>query len=365
MPDMIKAAILRTTGAPMTIEPIMLDDPQPREVRIRTRAVGVCHSDLHFAAGMIPYALPTVLGHEAAGIVVAVGADVRTVKVGDHVVTSLSAFCGHCGHCVSGSLALCSTGETQRRAAARSRMTVGGEPLHQFVNLSAFAEEMLIHENACVAIRRDMPLDRAALLGCAVTTGVGAAIHTAAVRPGQTVAVIGCGGVGLMAINGALIAGAARIIAIDRVPGKLDLARRFGATDVVDATAGDIAQNVRDLTAGGVDHAIEAIGLKQTVEAAFEMLRPGGTATVTGMMPIGVKVEIEGFSLLGERRLQGSNMGSNKFPVDIPRFVDLYLQGRLNLDDLVARHIRLDQIEEAFADLHTGNAARSVIMFPQ
>ena len=314
----MKAAILRATGAPLSVEDVTLGDIGPREVRVANRAVGVCHSDLHFAQGHVPYPLPTILGHEAAGVVLAVGSEVRSVRPGDHVVGCLSAFCGHCGDCVGGRLALCGTGETRRRDDAPPRLTIGDETVHQFVNLSAFAQEMLVHENACVAISPDMPFDRAALLGCAVVTGAGAAINSAGIRPGQSVAVIGCGGVGLSAINGAAIAGAGRIIAIDRQPAKLDLARRFGATDVV-AADDDLVATIVEMTRGGVDHSIEAIGLKTTVESAFAMLRPGGIATVAGMMPPGVKVEIDGFALLGERRLQGSNMGSNHFPVDIPR----------------------------------------------
>ena len=358
----MKAAILRAAGAPLSVEEVTLGDIGPREVRIANRAVGVCHSDLHFAQGHVPYPLPTILGHEAAGVVLAVGSEVRSVRPGDHVVGCLSAFCGHCGDCVGGRLALCGTGETRRRDDAPPRLTIGDETVHQFVNLSAFAQEMLVHENACVAISPDMPFDRAALLGCAVVTGTGAAINSAGIRPGQSVAVIGCGGVGLSAINGAAIAGAGRIIAIDRQPAKLDLARRFGATDVV-AADDNLVAAILEMTRGGVDHAIEAIGLKTTVESAFAMLRPGGIATVAGMMPPGVKVEIDGFALLGERRLQGSNMGSNHFPVDIPRYVDFYLRGRLNLDDLVAAHIGLDAIDGAFDALREGAAARSVVMF--
>lgn len=355
--------MLRRVGNPLSIEEISIDAPGPREVRIRNRAVGICHSDLHFADGKVPFPLPTVLGHEAAGVVIAVGSEVRTVRRGDHVVTCLSAFCGHCVDCVSGHLTLCATGETTRAADDPPRLSIGGAPLSQFVNLSAFAEEMLVHEHACVAIRRDMPFDRAALLGCAVVTGIGAAIHSAGIRPGQLVAVIGCGGVGLSAINGAMIAGAGRIVAIDRIQAKLDLARRFGATDTLLATD-NLAEQVIEITAGGVDHAIEAVGRAETVQAAFAMLRRGGAATVAGMMPPGVKVAIEGFRLLEERRLQGSNMGSNRFPSDIPRYIELYMQGRLNLDDLVARHVTLDGINDAFAALRTGEAARSVIMFP-
>lgn len=358
----MKAAVLRAVGGRLSVEDVTLGDVGPREVRIANRAVGVCHSDLHFAEGHVPHPLPTILGHEAAGIVLAVGSEVRSVRPGDSVVSCLSAFCGHCADCTTGRLALCGTGETKRANDAPARLSIDGERVHQFLNLSAFAQEMLVHENACVAISRDMPFDRAALLGCAVVTGAGAAINSAGVRPGQTVAVIGCGGVGLSAINGAAIAGAARIIAIDRQPAKLGLARRFGATDCVEASD-DLVGDIIEMTQGGVDHAIEAIGLKSTVESAFAMLRPGGTATVAGMMPPGVKVEVDGFALLGERRLQGSNMGSNHFPVDIPRYADFYLRGRLNLDDLVARHITLDAIDDAFDALRDGATARSVVMF--
>ena len=358
----MKAAILRSAGSPLSIEDVTVADIGPREVRIANRAVGVCHSDLHFAEGHVPFPLPTILGHEAAGVVVATGSEVRSVKVGDHVVSCLSAYCGHCPSCVTGRLALCATGETQRTQGAPPRLSIAGEAVNQFLNLSAFAEEMLIHEHACVAIPREIPLDRAALLGCAVTTGAGAAIHSAGIRPGQTAVVIGCGGVGLSAINGARIAGAERIIAVDRQPAKLDLATRFGATETLLAEGDWIAAIVED-TRGGVDHAIEAIGLKSTVEAAFALLRPGGVATVAGMMPPGVKVEIDGFALLGERRLQGSNMGSNHFPVDIPLYARLYMQGRLNLDDLVARHISLPEIGLAFDALREGATARSVVTF--
>ncbi|WP_084581290.1 Zn-dependent alcohol dehydrogenase [Sphingomonas azotifigens] len=357
----MKAAVLREIGKPLSIEDVTLADVGPREVRIANRAVGVCHSDLHFAEGAVPYPLPAVLGHEAAGIVLAVGSEVRSVKPGDHVVTCLSAFCGHCPNCVTGRLVNCNTGETLRPPEAPPRLSQGGEVIHQFVNLSSFAEESLVHENACVAISRDMPFDRAAVLGCAVTTGAGAAINTAGIRPGQTVAVIGCGGVGLSAVNGAALAGAGRIIAIDRQPAKCELARRFGATDIVVASDNMVGE-VLEMTAGGVDHAIEAIGLPQTVAAAFYMLRAGGTATVCGMMPMGAKVEIDGLALLQERRLQGSNMGSNHFPVDIPRYVQFYLQGRLKLDELVSHHIRLDEIETAFDELRGGASARSVIL---
>ncbi|MFJ3259505.1 Zn-dependent alcohol dehydrogenase [Pseudomonas sp. NPDC086581] len=361
----MKAAVFHQVGAPLSIEEVGISKPGPREVLIRTHAVGVCHSDLHVIEGAFPYPGPMVLGHEAAGVVEQVGAEVRTVKPGDHVVTCLTVYCGHCPHCVTGHMALCVSPETRRGKGEEPRMTYAHKPMPQFVNLSGFAEQMLVHEHACVAIRRDMPLDRAALLGCAVTTGTGAVFNTAKVRPGETVAVLGCGGIGLAAINGAALAGAGRIIAVDMLDSKLELARQFGATDVVNASGGDAVKQVIELTRGGVDHSFECIGLKQTAEQAFAMLARGGSATVIGMIKPGLKIEVDPFQLLNERRLQGSLMGSNRFPVDLPRLVDFYLQGRLKLDEMISQRIRLEQINEAFDELRRGELARSVIVFDQ
>ncbi len=284
--ETMKAAVLHEINKPLEIEEVQHGDPGPREVLVRTVAAGVCHSDLHFQNGSYPYPLPSVLGHESAGVVEAVGSMVDYVKPGDHVITCLSAFCGHCEHCLTGHMSLCQEPELQRRADEPPRLTVGDSEVHQFLNLSSFAEYMLVHEHALTKVREDMPLDRAALIGCGVTTGVGAVIHTAAVEPGATVAVIGCGGVGLSCINGAAIAGASRIIAVDMVPSKLDLALKFGATDVVNAGDGDPVEAVRELTDGGVHYSFEAIGLKATTEQSFKMLRRGGTATVIGMIPV-------------------------------------------------------------------------------
>ncbi|MCZ6620183.1 MAG: Zn-dependent alcohol dehydrogenase [Gammaproteobacteria bacterium] len=359
----MKAAVLREINKPLEIEDIQHGDPAPREVLVRTMAAGVCHSDLHFQNGSYPYPLPAVLGHESAGIVEAVGSDVTYVKPGDHVITCLSAFCGHCEHCLTGHMSLCQEPELQRPKDQPQRLSKGTEAIWQFLNLSSFAEYMLVHEHAIAKIREDMPLDRAALIGCAVTTGVGAVIHTARIEVGSTVAVIGCGGVGLSAINGAAIAGAARIIAIDMVPNKLDLARKFGATDVIDASEVNPVEAVRELTGGGVHYSFEAIGLKQSAEQSFKMLQRGGTATIIGMIPMGTHLEIHGPEFLQERTLQGSNMGSNRFRVDMPRFVDFYLQGRLHLDDLIASRIKLEDVNDAMITLETGEVARSVIMF--
>jgi len=359
----MKAAVLREINQPLAIEDIQHGDPGPREVLIRTVAAGVCHSDLHFQNGSYPYPLPAVLGHESAGVVEAVGRDVTYVKPGDHVITCLSAFCGHCEYCLTGHMSLCQEPELQRADGQPPRLASGDEPIAQFLNLSSFAEMMLVHEHAIAKVREDMPLDRAALIGCGVTTGVGAVIHTAKVEPGSTVAVIGCGGVGLSAINGAAIAGAACIIAVDMVASKLELARKFGATDVVNAKDTDAVGTVMEMTGGGVHYSFEAIGLKQTAEQAFKMLRRGGTATIIGMIPVGTHIELHGPEFLMERRMQGSNMGSNRFRVDMPRFVDFYLQGKLHLDDMISRRIKLEDVNEGMAALETGEVARSVILF--
>ena len=359
----MKAAVLREVNTPLQIEEIQHGDPGPREVLVRTAAAGVCHSDLHFQDGSYPYLLPVVLGHESAGVVEAVGGMVTYVKPGDHVITCLSAFCGHCEHCLTGHMSLCREPELQRTADESPRLAKNSESVAQFLNLSSFAEYMLVHEHALAKIRKDMPFDRAALIGCAVTTGVGAVIHTAGVEPGSSVAVIGCGGVGLSAINGAAIAGAGRIVAIDRIPRKLDLALEFGATDIVNAAEIDPIGAVRELTGGGVHYSFEAIGLPKTAQQAFKMVRRGGTATVIGMIPVGAMIEIHGPEFLTEKRLQGCNMGSNRFRVDMPRFIDFYLQGKLHLDKMISGRIRLDQVNDALEQLKTGEVARNVIIF--
>jgi S-(hydroxymethyl)glutathione dehydrogenase/alcohol dehydrogenase len=233
----------------------------------------------------------------------------------------------------------------------------------QFANLGAYAEMMLVHENSLVKIEQDIGFEQMALIGCGATTGLGAALNTAKVEPGSTVAVIGAGGVGLNAIQGAKLAGALRIIAIDAVEDKLTLARDFGATDVIDASSGDAEKKVKDLTGGGVDYSFEAIGKKETAELSFEILRAGGTATIIGMIPLGTKIELDGSSFLRERRIQGSSMGSNHFRVDMPRYIDFYLQGRLKLDELVTRRLQLDDINDAFKYMKEGSVARSVMVF--
>ena len=357
----MRAAVLREVGKPLAIEEVPIAKPRSREVLIRTVATGVCHSDLHFVNGAYPHDLPVVLGHESAGVVEQVGDAVSYVAPGDHVITCLSVFCGECEYCLGGRMSLCQ--ELHGPEHSRGRLGTEAAPVHQFANLSSFAEQMLVHEHALVKVREDMPFDRAALIGCGVTTGMGAVFHTAGVEPGATVAVVGCGGVGLAAVNGAAIAGASRIIAVDLVASKLDLATQFGATDVVDASRDDPVRQVRELTGGGVHYSFEAIGAKQAAEQCFRMLRAGGTATIIGMIPVGTKIELHGPDFLKEKKIQGSSMGSNRFRIDMPRFVDFYLAGKLHLDRLISRRIRLEDVNEALGELERGELARSVITF--
>ncbi len=359
----MKAAMFRGPNQPLTIEDVDIDQPMSREVLVRTAASGVCHSDLHFVEGLYPYPTPSILGHEASGIVEAVGDQVTYVKPGDHVIACLSVFCGHCEQCLTGHPNLCRNPETQRGGNDKPRLSQKGQPVFQFLNVSGYAEKMLLHENALVKIPEDYPLDRAALIGCGVTTGVGAALNTAKVEPGSTVAVFGAGGVGLSVIQGAYIAGARQIIAVDMVESKLAKAREMGATHIVDASSRDPVQAIIEMTGGGVDYSFEAIGLKKAAEQAFESIRPGGTATIIGMIPVGQKIEIDGTSLLGEKKLQGSVMGSNRFRVDMLKYIDFDRQGRLHLGDMISKRGRLDDVNEAFRAMKAGEVARTVLMF--
>lgn len=360
----MKAAVLFEAKQPLEILDITIDKPGPREVLIRTAACGVCRSDLHFVDGAYPHVMPTIPGHEASGVVEAVGSEVTRIKPGDHVITFFTVFCGSCEFCVSGRPSLCVDSSTRRPKDAEPKLRLSdGTPIAHFLNLSAFAEQMLVHENACVAISKDMPLDRAALLGCAVITGAGAIFRDSKVTPGETVAVIGCGGIGLSAVNAAKIAGAGKIIAIDPVPEKREIARKMGATHVFDAMTDDLVKQVAKLTDGGVDYAIEAVGRPNTSELAWNLLRRGGTATILGMIAPGQSVSIPGPTFLTGKKLQGSLLGSMRFPVDLPRLVQMYLDGLLDLDTMVAERIRLADINHAFDNLRKGDAVRSVIEF--
>jgi len=358
----MKAAVFHGPQKPLTIENVDVAQPIGREVLVRTVASGVCHSDLHFVDGYYQFPAPAILGHEAAGIVESVGPHVTEFTPGDHVIACLSVFCGHCSYCLTGRTHLCQS-RPVRTPQEPPKLTWNGSPVNQFANLSAYAEKMLVHENGLVKVKNDMPLDRAALIGCGVTTGVGAVFNTARVEAGATVAVYGAGGVGLAVIQGARIAGAGMIIAVDVFEKKLAQARELGATHAVDASKVDPVKTIREMTGGGVEYAFEAIGLKKAAEQAFECIRPGGTATVIGMIPVGQKLELEGSVFLREKRIQGCSMGSNRFKVDMPKYVDFYQRGLLRLDEMITRRGRLEDVNDAFRAMKAGEVARTVLMF--
>ena len=358
----MKAAVYHQAKTPLTIENVDIDDPRGREVLVRTMASGVCHSDLHFVDGLYPLAGPAVLGHEAAGIVEKIGPQVTEFKPGDHVIACLSVFCGQCERCLTGQTHLCMK-RPARGADEPPRLSFNGTPTGQFASVASYAEYMLLHENGVVKMDNDMPFAQAALIGCGVTTGVGAALKTAKVEPGSTSVVFGAGGVGLSAIQGCRIAGARMIIAVDMVEHKLATARELGATHSIDASIEDPIQKIHELTGGGADYAFEAIGLKKVAEQCWEAIRPGGLATIIGMIPVGENVEIPGASFLREKKIQGSSMGSNSFKVDMPHYIELYRQGRLRLDEMITKRSPLEDINDRFRAMKDGEVARSVIMF--
>ncbi len=362
-----RAAIFQGQDQGIAIEEIQVDDPAPNEVLVRTAACGVCHSDLHYMQGSIAGPRPPVVpGHEPAGVVEAVGSAVTSVAVGDHVIACTSMFCGSCKQCVLGRPHLCTDRSyCMRPKGAPPRLSLGGEPLRQFADLSGFAEMMLLHERAVVKIPDDIPLDRAALVGCAVTTGVGAALNTAQVTPGSSVAVFGCGGVGASVIQGARIAGARQIIAIDRLPAKLESARHFGATDTILAGDGEVpmVRQIKSLSGGGVDFAFDAVGLPELAADCLYALAPRGKAVIVGAIPAGMTLELQPGHFYVEKTLTGSIMGSNRFHIDGPHYLELYRQGRLDLDAMIDARRPLDEIDAALEALEAGTVTRSVLTF--
>lgn len=364
----MKAAVLNAVGQDFRIQDVELAEPIGREVVIEVKACGLCHSDSHIQENDFGFPMPTVLGHEISGVVTAVGPEAADLAVGDHVVGCLISNCGHCTRCTTGRPWQCERREeVQRTADQPPRISRDGEAVTQFSELSGFAEYVLTHENNAVKVNEEIPFEKACLLGCGVVTGAGAVINTAGCRVGDTVAVIGCGGVGLNAVQGARIAGARRIIAIDLQPEKLEIAKQFGATDVINpAETEDVVARVREITGtDGVDHAFEVIGLKPTAEQAVSILGTGGGAYLIGMIKPGTRLDVDPFTdiLLMQRKIQGVYMGSTNSHRDIPLYADLYQQGRLNLDDLVSKTIALEEINEGYEDLKSGKIARSVIVF--
>ncbi len=360
----MRAAVFREVGAPLQVEDVVLAPPGEGMVAVRLTASGVCHSDVSLQDGTMPQAAPAVLGHEGAGVVIDLGPGVTSLAVGDHVVLSWVAPCRRCFFCLAGRAELCEHGMDHAFAAPYG--TANGEPVWCGLGTGTFAEETVVPEAAAIRIDPDLPLELAALLGCAVVTGVGAVVNTAGVSPGDTVAVIGCGGVGLAAVQGARLAGAARIIAVDRVAAKLDVAVANGATETVDAFAGDPVVAVRELTGGrGVDHAVEVVGRSSTIEQAYAMARRGGTVTVVGAGAADDRVSIPAMNLMAEaKRVEGCVYGRTDPARDIPRVVALARAGALDLERLVTRRIALDDINDAIQAMLAGEVARSLIVFP-
>lgn len=360
------AAVLYGLNEPFVIEELELEPPREGEVLVEMVGGGICHSDWSIVTGTISKPFPIVLGHEGSARVLEVGPKVTLVKPGDPVIMSFIPECGACYYCLSGRSQICD-GIAHLRggtlAGGGTRFKLGGQDVFHFNGVSSYAKYAVVPERATVRVDPRVPLDKAALIGCAVSTGVGAVISTAKVEPGSTVAVIGAGGVGLNVIQGAEMVNASRIIAIDVMPYKLELAREFGATDTVNATDGDPVKAVMDLTGGrGVDYAFEAIGRPETISQAFEMLGKAGTAVAIGIAPKNTPISIPPQNLVyGERKLVGSMYGSTRPRADFARFVDLYLAGKLKLDQLVTREWRLSEINEAFRAMNAGEVARGII----
>jgi S-(hydroxymethyl)glutathione dehydrogenase/alcohol dehydrogenase len=365
----MRAAICREKDAPVRVETVTLDAPRRDEVLVRLAASGVCHTDLSVITGVMPMRLPAVLGHEGAGVVEEVGPGVSHLSPGDRVVLSWVTRCGACFYCRRGQPNLCEVGEAinarHRMPDGTSRVHSEGADLQVFSVLGTMAERAVVPAGSAVKLPDDAPLETAALVGCAVMTGVGAVFNTAGVPPGSTVAVFGAGGIGLNVIQGAAIAGASRIIAVDVSAAKLAFAATFGATDGVDASSADPVAAVKDLTSGrGADFTFEAIGGKQSIEQAYAAARRGGTCVVVGIGPRTESISLSTFFLPIEgKRLLGSWYGGADVVRDFPRLLDLHRAGRLKLDELVTRRYRLDEVAQAFGDLAAGRNGRGLIVF--
>jgi len=361
-----EGAVLNDFGQPLDLEDIQLDPPRTGEVQLRIGATGVCHSDYHVIKGEWKYELPMILGHEAAGIVEVVGPNVTGVNPGDHAVLSFRPACGVCRLCAMGRSVLCEgrTGERFKMLDGTARVHRNGQELAVLGRMGSFAERVVVPAEQVVPVRKDVSMEVLALIGCAVTTGVGAVINAAKVEPGSSVAVIGCGGVGLNVIQGAALVNAGRIIAVDLLPNKLEYARQFGATDTVNASNGDAVEQVRALTGGGVDYAFEVIGNGKTVEQAIQMTRVAGTACIVGMAPQGTLASFDPLMFVNkETKLIGTWYGSARPRIDFPRIIELTVAGKLKVEELISRRYTLDQINEGFARLANGEVARGVIVF--
>lgn len=373
----IRAAVLNAMGAPMpyaqskplSIQEIELEPPGQGEILVRMGAAGLCHSDLSVINGDRPRPTPMALGHEAAGVVETVGPGVDDLKKGDHVVLVFVPSCGHCNPCAEGRPALCEPGAAANTAGtllsgARRLFSNDGKPVFHHMGCSAFAEAAVVSRRSAVKIDPDLPLDEAALFGCAVLTGVGAVVNTAQVRAGASVAVVGLGGVGLASVLGAVASGARFTVAIDLSDDKLALAKTLGATHTFNAADPELVERVKKATAGGVDYAIEMAGSTRAFETAYRITRRGGTTVTAGLPPPTATWAMPATNLVAEERtIKGSYIGTCVPSRDLPRYIDLYKQGRLPVDKLMSARLKLEQINEGFDRLHEGKAVRQVVTF--
>jgi S-(hydroxymethyl)glutathione dehydrogenase / alcohol dehydrogenase len=362
----MRAAILVREREPLVIDEVDLDEPDQNEVHVRIVASGVCHSCLHSMDGSaVGTPLPMVLGDEGAGTVVRIGRAVTAVKPGDHVILSWAPTCGRCRYCVTGRPALCtSQPKFGVLRDGRVRMHWRGQDVFHFGTVSSYASEVVVPEDCAIKVRSDVPLESAALIGCALTTGIGAVTNTAKVRPGESVAVFGCGGVGLSAVMGAALAGANPIIAVDVRADKLEIARTVGATHMVNASHEDVGQAIGRITGSGVDCSIAAVGVESVVQQAWASLVPTGVCVLIGFMGSGKQLTIDPAKLMSQEcRLVGSRYGSSQPLVEFPRLVDLYMSGRLPIDRLITKRYSLDEINEAHRALAAGENARGLIVF--
>jgi S-(hydroxymethyl)glutathione dehydrogenase/alcohol dehydrogenase len=367
----MKAAVLEELNKPLKIEQVELDDPKDKEVLVKILATGVCHTDIHCMKGDLATPPPVVLGHEGAGIVERVGKDVTSVGPGDRVILTVAPYCGKCPACMMGVPTSCEN--YPQTAMLMGSMPDGtkrmrrnnGDELSHFMAQSSFAEYSIVDESAAVKVREDAPLDVVCLLGCGISTGIGAVINKARVKAGSSVAVFGCGGVGLAVMMGAKLVGARQIIAVDMLDKKLEFAKELGATDLVNASKDDPVLKIAELAAGGVDYSFEAIGSTSVMTQAFHSVypRPGGMAVVLGLAPIGSTFSIEAWRFMREITITGCTAGSIRPQIDIPHYVDLFMSGKLPLDKLVSAHYPLSKINEAIEDTLKGKIMRGVITF--
>jgi len=363
----MKAAILNDYQTPLSIEDVQIDPPKAGEVKVKIAATGVCHSDYHVMKGEWKFPLPVLLGHEASGIVEEVGPGVVGLKPGDRAALSFRPWCGRCRMCIIGRPVLCQgyTGDRFKMTDGTARVHRDGRDIGVLGRMGSFAEYVVMPAEQVVPVEQDIDMGALALIGCAVTTGVGAVLNTAKVEPGSTVAVIGCGGVGLNVVQGAAVAGASRIIAVDLLDNKLDYASSFGATDLVNGSKGDAVEQVQELTGGGVDYAFEVIGNARTVEQAIKMIRPAGTTVIVGMAPQNQLASFDPLLFVQkEARLLGSWYGSVRPRLDFERFIRMTLDGKLKVKEMITRRYSLDEINEAYDSLGRGEVARSVVTFP-